>query len=432
MHCNPKYNMRNIYDKKMDISNDHDMIKTILNMEESSSCNPVVLQNSYNDTGQQNISNNQVRSPIKQDANVNGMSISHSGTESSLNGGLPHDLHNVKVHDFSEVKVHDFTDVKPIIHQDINNHQQYPSAVSPNHCFELKMPFQTSTDYEKPESKPQNLIPVTRSQTHSRRSKEPTLNQQFPSKLQGVELRILEQPEEQHRARYLTEGSRGAVKNRSQDGHPLVKLFGYEGPAVLQVFVGNDTGRVKPHGFYQACKVAAQPIGQPEACKLSRLESTVDGGEELFIIVGPCIKQETPMETDQYQKRNIPFTVSPEALELNKQIQESQQTAASSMFQLPPGTLTTSERTSMNVDTLVVSSVGSNGMVGQVDVSQQQSFPSQPVRDTDHHMESSAKEKPVTRKGNGPGSARSATFSNKCKFKCPSTEVHGTTNYYLW
>lgn len=69
------------------------------------------------------------------------------GTDTSLNGGLPHDLHNVKVHDFSEVKVHGFADVKPIIHQDMNNHHQYPAAVSPNQqCYDLKLPFQNSVN----------------------------------------------------------------------------------------------------------------------------------------------------------------------------------------------------------------------------------------------------------------------------------------------
>ena len=27
---------------------------------------------------------------------------------------------------------------------------------------------------------------------------------------------------------------------------------------VLQVFVANDTGRVRPHGFYQACRVTGR------------------------------------------------------------------------------------------------------------------------------------------------------------------------------
>jgi hypothetical protein len=38
-------------------------------------------------------------------------------------------------------------------------------------------------------------------------------------------LQILCQPEQQHRARYQTEGSRGAVKDRSGNGFPVVKVI---------------------------------------------------------------------------------------------------------------------------------------------------------------------------------------------------------------
>ena len=41
-----------------------------------------------------------------------------------------------------------------------------------------------------------------------------------------VRLEILRQPERQHRARYQTEGSRGAVKDRSQNMFPTVQLRG--------------------------------------------------------------------------------------------------------------------------------------------------------------------------------------------------------------
>ena len=41
-----------------------------------------------------------------------------------------------------------------------------------------------------------------------------------------VSLSISKQPERQHRARYQTEGSRGAVKDRSQHGFPTVQLKG--------------------------------------------------------------------------------------------------------------------------------------------------------------------------------------------------------------
>lgn len=103
-----------------------------------------------------------------------------------------------------------------------------------------------------------NPLPTASIRPSNRRQKDPGLNVQYPSKFGEYELRILAQPEEQHRARYLTEGSRGAVKDRSQQGYPIVKLFGYEEPTILQVFIGNEGGRVKPHGFYQACKVCGK------------------------------------------------------------------------------------------------------------------------------------------------------------------------------
>ena len=39
----------------------------------------------------------------------------------------------------------------------------------------------------------------------------------------------------------------------------MVQLCGYEQTTlILQVFVGTEAGRVKPHGFYQACKVSGK------------------------------------------------------------------------------------------------------------------------------------------------------------------------------
>lgn len=50
-----------------------------------------------------------------------------------------------------------------------------------------------------------------------------------------AQLVIIQQPEQQHRARYQTEGSRGAVKDRSGNGFPIVRLMGYNKPTILQV-----------------------------------------------------------------------------------------------------------------------------------------------------------------------------------------------------
>lgn len=64
-----------------------------------------------------------------------------------------------------------------------------------------------------------------------------SLHKQFmhASREGTAQLQIITQPEQQHRARYQTEGSRGAVKDRSGNGFPVVKLNGYNKPTTLQV-----------------------------------------------------------------------------------------------------------------------------------------------------------------------------------------------------
>ncbi|CAL1532315.1 unnamed protein product [Lymnaea stagnalis] len=98
-------------------------------------------------------------------------------------------------------------------------------------------------------------VPTQQVRPLSRKQKEYSLKAYYSSKFDGMELRILEQPEPHHRARYQTEGSRGAIKDASQQGFPIIKLMGYNKPTKLQVFIGDECGRVKPHGFYQACRV---------------------------------------------------------------------------------------------------------------------------------------------------------------------------------
>ncbi|XP_034536857.1 nuclear factor of activated T-cells 5 isoform X2 [Notolabrus celidotus] len=114
----------------------------------------------------------------------------------------------------------------------------------------------------------------------STKQKGGTLLMQYPQKCEGKELKILVQPETQHRARYLTEGSRGSVKDRTQQGFPTLKLEGVSEPVVLQVFVGNDAGRVKPHGFYQACRVTGR---NTTACK----EVDIDGTTVIEVSLDP-------------------------------------------------------------------------------------------------------------------------------------------------
>lgn len=91
------------------------------------------------------------------------------------------------------------------------------------------------------------------------------------SRYSNVTLQILKQPEQQHRARYQTEGSRGAVKDREGNGFPVVQLLNYYQPATLQVYIGTDTGRISPHIFYQACKVSGK---NSTPCTETKIEGT--------------------------------------------------------------------------------------------------------------------------------------------------------------
>ncbi|XP_061825147.1 nuclear factor of activated T-cells 5a isoform X3 [Nerophis lumbriciformis] len=118
---------------------------------------------------------------------------------------------------------------------------------------------------------PDKTSPMTGSLEPGTAVKGGSLFTQYPPRSNGKELHILVQPETQHRARYLTEGSRGSVKDRTQQGFPTIKLEGVSEAVVLQVFVANDAGKVKPHGFYQACKVTGR---NTTACTEVDIEGT--------------------------------------------------------------------------------------------------------------------------------------------------------------
>ncbi|ELT87926.1 hypothetical protein CAPTEDRAFT_175869 [Capitella teleta] len=110
----------------------------------------------------------------------------------------------------------------------------------------------------------------------------------FPWKNSKYELQILSQPEDQHRARYLTEGSRGAVKDITGQSHPMIKINGYDKPVVLQIFIGTDAGKVKPHGFYQACKVSGKnstPCSQKDIQGTTVIEIQLEPGTDMTALV---------------------------------------------------------------------------------------------------------------------------------------------------
>ncbi|CAG2163445.1 unnamed protein product [Oppiella nova] len=92
------------------------------------------------------------------------------------------------------------------------------------------------------------------------------------SKNGKYELKILSQPEEQHRARYLTEGSRGAIKDKSGLSHPVVKLCGYTKSNVkIQCFIGHDKQLGSSHLFYQASKISGK---NSTRCTTKRVDGT--------------------------------------------------------------------------------------------------------------------------------------------------------------
>lgn len=75
-----------------------------------------------------------------------------------------------------------------------------------------------------------------------------------------VELKIVKEPEKHHRARYMTEGSRGAIKDRSGLGHPVIRLIGYNKcPVTVSCYIGQDKAPFSsPHLFYQASKITSK------------------------------------------------------------------------------------------------------------------------------------------------------------------------------
>lgn len=74
------------------------------------------------------------------------------------------------------------------------------------------------------------------------------------------------------RARYLTEGSRGAIKDRSGHGYPVVKLCGPVKQTVkVQCFIGHDRQIGTPHLFYQASKIAGK---NSTTCFIKKTEGT--------------------------------------------------------------------------------------------------------------------------------------------------------------
>lgn len=121
-------------------------------------------------------------------------------------------------------------------------------------CPRSKTASQASCDHASPPITEQELV----LSPETWKAYVESFGEVFDSTWGGCSLALLQQPEVQHRARYLTEGSRGPIKNRTNDGHPRIQLRGWNGPALLQVFVANGSGDPKLNMFYQVCLVSTK------------------------------------------------------------------------------------------------------------------------------------------------------------------------------
>uniref|UniRef100_A0A7E4ZWN1 RHD domain-containing protein n=1 Tax=Panagrellus redivivus TaxID=6233 RepID=A0A7E4ZWN1_PANRE len=71
-------------------------------------------------------------------------------------------------------------------------------------------------------------------------------------------LSVIRQPEEQHRARYLSEGSRGAIKDRSGTSNCTVQLTGFYRPTRVELFATTGSGPATPHTLYRLIPVSGK------------------------------------------------------------------------------------------------------------------------------------------------------------------------------
>lgn len=92
------------------------------------------------------------------------------------------------------------------------------------------------------------------------------------------------------RARYLTEGSRGAIKDKSGLSHPIVKLCGYNKCSVkIQCFIGHDKQMGSSHLFYQASKITGK---NSTKCSTRKVDGTT------VIVMEACPENDMQVTVD--------------------------------------------------------------------------------------------------------------------------------------
>nr|CAD2191172.1 unnamed protein product [Meloidogyne enterolobii] len=102
------------------------------------------------------------------------------------------------------------------------------------------------------------------------------------------ELVVIRQPEEQHRARYASEGSRGAVKDRSGTSYCSIQLNGYYRPTRVEIFAAereysSNVSSFVPHSQYKLVPVLGKSATMTPCRKIIKN----NGSECLEIILRP-------------------------------------------------------------------------------------------------------------------------------------------------
>lgn len=134
------------------------------------------------------------------------------------------------------------------------------------------------------------LIPSSLSSSTSSLVSDPSFTFCKQERLTGERLTLVRQPATNHRARYKTEGSRGAVKDRTGKGFPVIRLEGYSGcnPVKLVCFIGDENKVGEPHPIYKVSKVTSR-TATPCNCrsvngvKALEFELSPENGMELEI-----------------------------------------------------------------------------------------------------------------------------------------------------
>ncbi|KAE9552386.1 hypothetical protein FO519_004399 [Halicephalobus sp. NKZ332] len=99
----------------------------------------------------------------------------------------------------------------------------------------------------------------------------------------GLCLKVVRQPEEQHRARYLSEGSRGAIKDRSGTSNCTIQLTGFYRPTRVELFAAMGTDRILPHQLYKLIPVSGKSANVTPCRKMV----AHDGIECLEVVLRP-------------------------------------------------------------------------------------------------------------------------------------------------